>query len=157
MEDALKLAEFLRTGFFHFTLSEVIMPAISNITVKKSDGTTNVTYTALQPSSGDATAAIWKSQSVGTAPSHQPELRLTAREASKGVRRALRSTYMYPQIATNTTTGLTAVVDRANASTDWTFPKGMAQADINEFVTQYANLLVSTLVVDCVKAGYSAS
>lgn len=133
------------------------MPAISNITVKKNDGTTDIVYTGVQPSSGDGTAAIWKAQSVGTAPAHQPELRLASRDASKGAKRALRSTYVYPQISTNTTTGLTSVVDRASADTNWNFPKGMTQTDINEFVSQYANLLVSTLVKDCAKSGYSAT
>lgn len=133
------------------------MPTMANITIKKNDGTTDVTFTAVTPSSGDNTAAAWKSQSIGNAPNHQPELRLTAREAAKGEKRALRSTFQYPQIATNSTTGLTSVVDKASASTDWNFPKGMSQTDINEFVSQYANLLVSTLVKDCVKSGYSAS
>lgn len=133
------------------------MPSQANITVKKNDGTTDVIYTALVPSSGDGTPAIWKNQTVGNAPAHQPEFRLSSRDAAAGARRAARSTYMYPQIATNTTTSTTSVVDKASADTNWVFPKGMAQADINEFVSQYANLLVSTLVKDCVKAGYSAT
>ena len=94
---------------------------------------------------------------VGSAPAHAPELRLLAKDAGSGVKRALRSTFKYPQIATNTTTGITSVVDTAAADTNWNFPKSMSQADINEFVSQYANLLVSTLVKDCVKSGYSAT
>ncbi len=133
------------------------MPSIASITIKKNDGVTDIVYAASSPASGDNTPAVWKATTVGTAPAHQPEFRLVAREAKKGVSRALRSTFQYPQIATNTTTNITAVVDRASASTDWSFPKTMSQADINEYVTQYANLLVSTLVKDCVKAGYSAS
>lgn len=133
------------------------MPSMANITVKKNDGTTDIVYTGQSPSSGDGTSAVWKATAIGSAPAHQPELRLAARDASKGAKRSLRSTYQYPQIATNTTTGLTSVVDRANADTNWSFPKGMTQTDINEFVTQYANLIVSTLVKDCVKSGYSAS
>jgi len=133
------------------------MTAIADITVKKNDGTTDIVYTGVSPSSGDATAAIWKSQTVGTAPAHQPEFRLTGRDASAGAKRAMRSTYVYPQIATDTNLGVTSVLDRAQADTNWNFPKGMSQADINEFVTQYANLLVSTVVKSCVKSGYSAS
>jgi len=133
------------------------MPSIADIVVKKNDAVTNITYAAQTPSSGDNTAAVWKSTTVGTAPAHQPEFRLVAKEVSKGAKRGLRSTYSYPQIATNTTTGLTTVVDKAFASTDWNFPKSMSQADINEFVSQYANLLVATLVLSCVKSGYSAS
>lgn len=133
------------------------MPAIADITVKKNDGTTNIVYASQAPSSGDGTAAVWKSTTVGTAQAHQPELRLTSREAENGGSRALRSTFQYPQIATDSTTSMTSVVNRAVASTDWKFPKGMTQTDINEFVSQYANLIVSSLVVSCIKAGYSAS
>lgn len=133
------------------------MPAMANLTVKKNDGTTDVVYVAQSPSAGDSIPAVWKATSIGSAPAHSPELRLAARDAVKGAKRAVRSTYQYPQIATNTTTGLTSVVDRASADTNWVFPKTMTQADINEFVSQYANLLVATLVKDCVKAGYSAS
>lgn len=133
------------------------MPSIANVTVKKNDGTTDIIYTGVSPSSGDSSPAIWKSQTVGVAPAHQPEFRLAARDGQGGVRRAMRSTYVYPQIATNSTTSLTSVVDKASASCDWVFPKGMNQTDINEFVSQYANLLVSTLVKDCVKQGYSAT
>lgn len=133
------------------------MPSMANITVKKNDGTTDIVYSGQSPSSGDNTPAIWKATTVGSAPAHQPEFRLAARDASKGAKRVLRSTFQYPQIATNSATGLTSVVDRASADTNWNFPKGMNQTDINEFVSQYANLLVATLVKDCVKQGYSAS
>lgn len=133
------------------------MPSIANVTVKKNDGVTDIVYTVKSPAAGDTVPAIWRADSVGTAPSHQPEFRLTAREASKGAARALRSTFVYPQIATNTTTSVTSVVNKAMAATDWTCPKGMSAADINEFASQYANLLASAIVKSCVKDGYSAS
>lgn len=133
------------------------MTAIANITVKKNDGTTDVIYTAKQPSSGDGTAAIWRADSVGTAQSHRPEFRLTGKQGKTSDWRSMRSTYQYPQIATNSTTTLTSVVEKASAATSWDFPKSMSQADINEFVSQYANLIVSTLIKDCVKDGFSAT
>lgn len=133
------------------------MPSIANITVKKNDGTTDVTYTGIQPSSGDNTPAIWKSTLIGNAPAHQPEVRLSARDAGKGQSRELRLTAKYPQIATNTTTGVTSVVGSATAACSWVIPKGMASADINEFASQLANIIASTLLKDCVKTGYSAS
>lgn len=133
------------------------MPTLANITVKKNDGTTDIVYTGVQPSSGDGVPAVWKSQTVGSSPNHQPEFRLSSRDAKKGEQRALRSTYQYPQLVTDTTTSLTTVHKRASADTNWVFDKAMSQTDINEFITQYANMLVSTLVKDCVKAGYSAT
>jgi hypothetical protein len=133
------------------------MPAMADIPVKKNDGTTTITYTGLQPSSGDSTAAIWKSQSIGSAQAHQPEFRLTAKDGDKGGARTLRSTFVYPQIATDSTTALVSVANKASAATDWKFPKGMTQADVNEFVAQYANLLQSALITTCIKGGYSAT
>lgn len=133
------------------------MPAIADLVIKKADETTNITFTGVQPSSGDGSAAIWKSQSVGTAPNHQPEARVSGREASNGAKRAIKATLLYPQIATNTTTGVTSVVDRALFSGEWTVPKGMAQADINEFAHQTANFVAAALMKSIVKSGYSAS
>jgi hypothetical protein len=133
------------------------MAQIANITVKKHDGTTDIVYTGVQPSSGDNSAAVWKSQTVGTAQAHQPEFRLVAKDAAKGASRSLRSTFKYPQIATNSTTGVTSVVNSAMAATDWSFPKGMTAADVNEFAAQYANLLASALMKQLVREGYSAA
>lgn len=133
------------------------MPSMANITVKKNDGTTDIVFTGVVPSSGDGVQAIWNSQTVGSSPSHQPSLKLSSREASNGAKRALHAVFVYPQIATNTTTGVTSVVNRAVASVDWTMPKDMSQTDLNEMTSQFANLLASTLIKDCVKAGYSAS
>lgn len=133
------------------------MPDMANIVVKKNDGTTDVTYFKQTPASGDNTPAVWRSTSVGSAPAHAPELRFLAKDAKSGANRAMRGTFKYPQISTNTTTGITSVVDTASAATDWNFPKTMSQADINEFVSQYANLMCSALIKDCVKAGYPAT
>lgn len=133
------------------------MPAGSNITIKKDDGVTNIVYTFIVPSSGDSTPAVWKSQTVGSAQSHQPELRLTAGEADNGASRRLRATYQYPQIATDSTTSLVSVVNRATLSVEWKFPKGMPQTDINEFCSQGVNLLDDAVINGCLKAGYSAT
>lgn len=131
------------------------MPSLANITVKKNDGTTDIVWTGISPSSGDGTQAIWRSQTVGTAPAHQPEIRLASREADGGKKRALRAYFLYPMIATDTTTGVTSVIHRELASVDWTIPKDMAQVDINEASSQFVNLLASTLFKDCVKAGFA--
>jgi len=132
------------------------MPALANITVKKNDNVTDIVYTGVQPSSGDTTPAVWRAPG-GTAPAHAPELRLIARNAAKGVRRALRGTYQYPQISTNSTTGVTSVIDRASGDVNFTYPKAMAQVDINEAVSQFCNLMYAALIKQCLKDGFSAS
>lgn len=132
------------------------MATATNITVKKNDGTTDVVYTSISPSPGDNSPAVWRSQSIGSAVAHQPELRVAAGNTGKNARR-VRGTYMYPQIATNTTTGLTTVVDKAFGSFEVVEPRSMTAADINEFASQFANLVASALIKQCLKEGSSAS
>lgn len=133
------------------------MPALANMTVKKNDGATDVTYTGISPASGDGSPAVWRNESVGVAANHRPEYRLSSKDGKSGSARIVRSTYVYPQIATNTTTTLTSVVTSAKCTTEWELPKGMSQADINEFAAQLANLHDHALIVSCVQAGVSAT
>lgn len=134
------------------------MPSMANIIVKKADGTTDVTYVAKSPSAGDTVPAIWRNESVGTAPTHYPELRLSFREGPNGkAERRGRATFVYPQIATDTTTSLTSVVERALAGLDITLPKGMTSANAAEFAAQFGNLLAAALIEECMREGYSAT
>lgn len=132
------------------------MPNADNLTVKKNDGTTDITYTLTNPSAGDTIAAVWKSQSVGAAQSHQPEFRLSARDMKNGASRETRVTYVYPSIALDTTTGIYTVLDRAFGSTVFNFSKNMKTADVHEAVAQYCNLLKTALVQACMRTGGGA-
>jgi len=131
------------------------MPNMANIVVKKNDNTTDVTYVAKTPAGGDGIPAIWRNESVGNAPAHFPELRLSSRDASNGGKRHMRGTYVYPQIVTNSTTALTQVVDKAEADFNVKFPRGMSQVNIDEFVSQFANLIRAELIKDSNKSGFA--
>lgn len=133
------------------------MPQAANITVKKADGVADVIYTVISPSAGDSAPAIWRNKTVGNAVMHQPELRLSSKEANGGKERRLRATFVYPQVAVNTTTGITSVVDKSMASADWTISKSMSDAAMLEFAHQFANLLYATLTKSCVIDGVSAT
>jgi len=131
------------------------MPTAANITVKAANGTTDIVYKIKSPSAGDTVPAIWRNDAIGSAAVHRPEFRLTTRDANGGKDRHARATYVYPQIATDTTTSLVSVVSKALGSGDWTLPKGMSSADINEMVAQYANLLASALIKSSVSDGFA--
>lgn len=133
------------------------MPQMANITVKAANGTTDVVYTGKSPSAGDGVPAIWRNETVGSAAAHMPELRLSFRDSPNGADRRGRATYVYPQIATDTTTTLTSVVNKAMAGADFTLPKGMKAADCAEFAAQFGNLFASALIKSCVQDGYSAT
>lgn len=133
------------------------MAALANYTLKKNDGTTDILWTGIQPSSGDGTPAIWKSQTVGNAPAHQPEMRLFGREGNNGGSRVLRLTAFYPSLSTNSTTGLTTAYTRNRFVGEWTLDKNSPQTDIDEFVSQLAYMLNGTGFKAYIKSGYSAT
>lgn len=133
------------------------MPAIADIVVKKNDNTTNITYTGVVPSSGDSSAAVWKSQSVGSTVAFQPELRVTAKPANGGASREHRMTFYYPQLKTDTTTSITSVHRKVMGSATFLTPTDMNATDVAEASAQFANLLASALIRSCVNSGYSAS
>lgn len=132
------------------------MPQLADITVKKNDGTTDIVYTGTVPASGSE-PAVWRATAGVAAPALAPEFRLLARDADNGKKRALRSTFLYPESVTNTTTGVTTVKERALASTDLSFSKNMSAAAIDEFVAQWSGLIRAALIQSCHKAGYSAT
>ena len=133
------------------------MPSAANITVKKNDGTTDVVYTSKGPAAGDNSPAIWRNETVGTAANHRPELRLASKDGTNGSKRKMRATYVWPEIATNSTTGIVSVVDKSAFALDFELSKNMTQTNIDECVSQFANLLASALIKQCLKDGFSAT
>jgi len=130
------------------------MPSMSNITVKKNDGTTDVVYTAFTPSAGDKTPAAWKNQTVGTAASHRPELKLSSRDNGLNTARRVDGVFSYPSLVTGTD-GKTTVSDKLIINFSAVVPKGMADVDVNEAVSQGCNLVASVLIKDSLKIGYA--
>jgi hypothetical protein len=130
------------------------MPSLANITVKKNDGTTDVTYSGIVPSAGDKSPAIWRNTAQGTAPAHNPSLSLSSEWNGPKTARRMRGQYVMPSTATGSD-GKVNVVDRAILELSVIIPQGMVTADINEFVSQGVNLCAATLIKDSLKSGYS--
>lgn len=133
------------------------MPQIADITVKKADETTNITYTAYLASAGDKAPAIWRSATVGGAQSHHPELRIVCRDNGSKTARRVDMSFSYKQLATDSTTGLVSVINTVPFQCTAAIPGGMPQADIDEAVAQFFNLGASTLVKQCFKVAFSAT
>lgn len=131
------------------------MANMANITVKKADGTTDIVYTALTPSAGDETPATWRSETAASINSGKPVASLTTKwNGAKNVRRA-DFHFVYPQTATDSTTGLTSVVNRIPLHVTASIPQEVPDTIVAEAVAQAINLLASVLVRDSVKSGYS--
>lgn len=130
------------------------MPQIADITVKKNDDTTDVVYTQTVPSAGDKTQAIWRNNTVGTAASHRPELRISSQSNGPRTARRVEGSLVYPALVVGTD-GKTSVTDRLILSINALIPLGMADDDVAEAVSQGVNLYASALVKDTLKTGYA--
>lgn len=131
------------------------MASIADITVKKNDGTTDIVYTAMQPSSGDGVPAVWRSETGGTATAFKPTLSLSTRWNGAKTARRITAEYRYPQTATDSTTGLTNVVNVVPGSMSIVIPSTTPSSVSDEAVSQMINLLNSALIKGAFKNGYS--
>lgn len=130
------------------------MPSMANITVKKNDGTTDVTYTAQVASAGDKSAALWRDVTTGAAPGHNPSYQMTSRSNGALTARRVDTKYVYPQTAT-ATDGSVQIVNQLILESSGVIPQGMPTASINEGCSQGLNLLSATLSKDSFKAGFA--
>jgi hypothetical protein len=131
------------------------MPAIANIVVKKADGVTDVTYTGIIPSSGDKNPAVWRDTSMGTAHAFRPEFRMKTQDNGNHTERQVEISFTYPQLVTNTTTGITSVNKRCNFTLRGTVPAEMPATDVAEAIAQGYNLVASALIKSASSQGYA--
>jgi hypothetical protein len=131
------------------------MSAIADITVKKNDGTTDITFTAIVPSAGDKTPAVWRSNTVGGSIGQRPELRMQTQNSGDNSSRQFKISFTYPSLFTDTNTSRVSIDKRLNFQISGAVPVEMTDADVAEAVSQGFNLVASTLIKTSVKSGYS--
>lgn len=127
----------------------------ATITVKKFDGTTDVVYTAFLPASG-GNPASWRAPTLGTAPAHQPELRIKSSQNKAGTVRRVEGILVYPEVVT-ASDGTKSISNRAIISFNASTPQGMASASLQEAVYQAMNLFASLHVKTQALEGYAAT
>jgi hypothetical protein len=132
------------------------MAAQTDITVKMNDGATNITYTKLTPSGADGQAAQWRSESVGGVAGQRPAVSLLSKWNGPKTVRRLEGEVTYPQVATDSTTGLTQIVNTVKLQLIAHIPVGTPQAVIDEAVSQGLNIFAdaNSFKVAC-KSGYA--
>lgn len=131
------------------------MPAIADLVIKKADGTTNITFSAVQPAGGDKSPAVFRSLSTTGTNGQHPELRVSSNSTKSNSGRQVQLAFSYPSVYTDTTTGLTSVKSRANAQISVFVPADVPDSDLNEFGAQLGNLLASTLIKSVNATGFA--
>lgn len=129
------------------------MPAMANITVKKADGTTSVTYTAIIPSGGDKLKAVWRQETYAGSPANRPILEISAKYNTAGNQRIVEGKLSYPELVTDTNLGVTTVRLKDIGSFAFTQDLRNVDATVNEAAAQFANLIASTLIQECLRTG----
>ena len=130
------------------------MPNMANLVIKKSDGTTDVTYTVLAPSSGDKTAARWASKTVGTTPAQNPEFSLKSESNGPGTARRVTGSFRWPTTSQDAG-GNVVVTGGANGTFTLLVPQNQTAAVIKEQAYQFANLIASSLCKQAMEEGYA--
>jgi hypothetical protein len=129
------------------------MPSIADIIVKKNDGTTDTTYVAKIPSSGDLSPAVWKLDAIGASPQQRPELRESS--TGNGDVRRLKLTYRYPHLETDVASGIVTVKGYVQGSMEFIVPQNVVQTTVDEAASQFANLIASTTIKTAMKQQYA--
>lgn len=131
------------------------MPQMASITVKKADGTTDIVYNAVMPSSGDKTPAVWRANEVSTIPKHRPVFSILTKDNGPRTARHVSGVFKFP--AVSTVGGVETQSATVPLSFEGTLPTTIDAAVVKEAVYQFGNLLVAELVRAQLEEGYAAT
>lgn len=130
------------------------MPQLANITVKKADGTTDVTYTAVAGAAGDKTPAVFRNNTVGTTIAERPSLLISSRDNGPKTGRRVEINFSWP-MTTVDAGGNKAITGRMTGACSVLIPQNQDAATILEQAYQFGNLIGSTLVKATFNDGYA--
>lgn len=131
------------------------MPSMADITVKKADTTTNIVWTALNPSSGDTVPAYWRSETMSAQASARASMSSKSSWNGPKDARRIETSITYPHTSTDSTTGITSVIARVPISIVATVPVSVPDTVVAEAIAQAFNLQVSTLMLSVYKTGFA--
>jgi hypothetical protein len=129
------------------------MTQAANITIKKSDGSTDIVWTLKQPASGDGSKAVWRSDTVGDSPAVRPEFSVISKAASSGVRH-VNGTISYPSFSEDAD-GIQQVRGVNYFNFHASISPNALDSDSLEMSAQAASLLASTIMKAVNASGFA--
>lgn len=130
------------------------MPTFGNITVKKADGTTDVTYTGLVAAAGDNSPATYRNNTVGTTIAERPSLLIRSQENGTRTARRVRADFSWP-LTTTDAGGNKVISGRMTGEASVLIPQNQDPAVIAEQAAQFGNLIGSAVLKACFNEGYA--
>lgn len=136
------------------------MPTLAPITVKRLDGTTNITYTDLVGASGDGSPAFWRQdigQNLSLPQGMRPTLEVLTKNNGKKNARQTIVTIVRPFARYNVAGSFYEQVSKCVFSGIFTVPDNVPGDEAGEFIFQACNLLASDLMKLQAQSGYAAT
>lgn len=129
------------------------MANMANITIKKADGTTDITYHAQVASAGDQSPALWRANAVSPVPGFRPTFTLRTRDNGPRTARSFNSAFRLPVVVA--INGVDTVVATIPIDVTGTLPTKVDASHVKEAIYQSGNLIVSALVRQSLEEGYA--
>lgn len=133
------------------------MPALADITIKKADAVTNVTFNAVAPSAGDGFPAIWRSNAASSIMGHRPVLKILLKDNASKNGRVFQGSVEFPHTSTHPTSGAVIQYAKTPIRFEGTLPGNVPLAEVREAVHQAGNLFVAALVRQILEEQVSAT
>jgi len=129
---------------------------MTDLTVKKNDGTTDAIYIQKTNAGGDTGQALWR-YDAHAAPyiGLKPEFRFGTKFNGPRTARRVMLQYVYRSYATDSTTGVSSLVGAIPWTITGAIPLNVPQADIDESISQMFNLTDHATFQAWLKTGYA--
>lgn len=129
------------------------MATIANVVIKKADGTTDVTYTAIAGSAGDKLPALWRSETAATLRGNRPMYQLSTQDNGPKTARRINGKITFPII--RMVSAVETVVDKVIFDFSGIVPNALTDAEMNEAVSQSLNLFANAVTKQTATGGYA--
>jgi hypothetical protein len=131
------------------------MPAIADITVKKADGATNIIYTGVAGAGGDASPAVFRSNSATGTIGQKPVVKVTSRDSGDKATRRVDISAVFPEVYTDSTTGLSLINSKVTMNASFAIPQNLSSTTMSEAAAQLTNLMASALIQSSISSGFA--
>lgn len=129
------------------------MGNITNVVVKKADGTTDVTFTAIAGASSEGNPALWQNTASSTIRSNRSQLTMKAKLNGTKTARRVDVQALFP--VTRLVNSVETVIGRIPVDFTVPVPEWATDAEVSEAVDQALNLFASSHLRAHIRAGIS--
>lgn len=129
------------------------MATIANVVVKKTDATTDVTFTAIAGAAADGQPATWQNTASSAIRAYRSSLSMKAKLNGTKQARRVDVTGLFPIV--RSVASVDTLVGKIPLDFSVPVPEWATDAEVNEAIDQFINLLASAHIRTHIKGGIS--